>query len=192
MTALIAGLLLFLGLHSVRIFAPQWRSRQIAARGEKAWKGLYSLVSLAGLVLIVWGYGQTRAAPMWLWVPPLGMRHAAALLTLLSFILIAAAYVPRNALKARLHHPMVLGVKVWAFAHLLANGTVADVLLFGSFLAWAIVLYAVSRRRDRAAGVTYPPGTAGGTLRAVAAGAAAWAVFAFWAHEWLIGIAPLG
>lgn len=192
MTLLILGLVLFLGVHSVRIASDDWRTRTRARLGEGAWKGLYSAASIAGFVLIVWGYGLARQQPVVLWTPPVAMRHLAALLTLVSFVLLAAAYVPRNGLKARLHHPMVLGVKVWALAHLLANGTLADVLLFGSFLVWAVFGFRAARRRDRAAGLTDPPGTAAGTIGAVVAGVAGWAVFAFWAHEALIGVRPLG
>lgn len=188
---LVLGLVLFLGVHSVRIVADGWRTRTLARVGEMPWKGVYSLVSAAGLALIVWGYGLARQQPVVLWVPPLGMRHAAALLTLATFVLLAAAYVPRNALKARLHHPMVLGVKVWALAHLLSNGNLADVLLFGSFLLWAVLSFRAARQRDRALGITYRPGTAAGTGVAVAVGAAAWLGFAWWAHAWLIGVAPL-
>ena len=189
---LILGLVLFLGVHSVRIVADGWRARMLARLGEGPWKGLYSLVSVVGLGLIVWGYGLARQQPAVLWSPPTGMRHAAALLTLGAFVLLAAAYVPRNAIKARLHHPMVLGVKVWALAHLLANGTVADVLLFGSFLAWAVLSFRAARQRDRAQGTVYAPGTTGGTAATVLVGVAAWAAFAFWGHAWLIGVAPLG
>lgn len=192
MTLLILGLVLFLGAHSVRIAADDWRTRMRTRMGEGAWKGLYTGVSIAGLVLVVWGYGLARQQPVVLWTPPVAMRHLAALLTLASFVLLAAAYVPRNGLKARLHHPMVLGVKVWALAHLLANGTLADVLLFGSFLVWAVFSFRAARRRDRAAAVSYPPGNAAGTIGAVVAGVVAWAVFAFWAHQALIGVRPLG
>ena len=145
---LVAGLLLFLGVHSTRVFADDWRNQTRARLGAGAFKGVYSLVSLAGLVLLVWGYSVARQQPVVLWSPPVAMRHVAALLTLFSFVLLAAANVPGNQIKARLHHPMVLGVKVWALAHLLANGTLADVLLFGSFLVWAIVLFAASDRKS--------------------------------------------
>jgi len=120
MGVLILGLVLFLGVHSVRIVANDWRTQVIAQRGEGAWKGLYSVLSVVGLVLVVWGYGLARQQPVVLWVPPVATRHIAALLTLVAFILLTAPYVPRNGIKARLHHPMVLGVKVWAFAHLTA------------------------------------------------------------------------
>jgi uncharacterized membrane protein len=192
MTLLILGLILFLGMHSVRIFADGWRSAQIARRGEGAWKGLYSVASLVGFVLIVYGYGQASTEPVVLWAPQLWARHLASLLMLLSFILLAAAYVPRNGLKAAVHHPMVLGVKVWALAHLLANHTLADLLLFGSFLVWAVLDFRSARQRDRAGNVAYPAGTLGGTLGAVVGGLVAWAVFAFWAHGFLFGVTPFG
>lgn len=120
------------------------------------------------------------------------MRHLAGLLTLIAFVLLAAAYVPRNSIKSRLRHPMILGVKTWAFAHLLANGTLADLLLFGAFLAWAISDFICARKRDRAAGAQYAPGTRGNTAAAVVAGVAAWAMFAFWLHGALIGVRPFG
>lgn len=192
MTMLILGLVLFLGVHSIRIAADGWRTAMIGRVGELPWKAVYALLSIAGFVLIVWGFGLARQQPVQLWMPPRGMRHLASLLTLISFILIAAAYVPRNAIKARLHHPMVLGVKVWALAHLLANGNLAHVVLFGAFLVWAVLSFRAARARDRAAGTMYPAGTTAGTLGAVVAGAALWAVFAFWAHGYLIGIRPIG
>lgn len=192
MAMLILGLVLFLGVHSTRIVAEGWRTRTIARLGEKPWKGLYTLVSLVGLVLIVWGYGLARQQPVVLWTPPRGMNHLAALLTLVSFIMVTAAYVPGNAIKARLHHPMVLGVKVWALAHLLANGTLADLLLFGSFLLWAVLSFRAARQRDRVQSVSHAAGRGGPTAVAVVIGIVAWAVFAFWAHAWLIGVHPMG
>lgn len=192
MSYLVLGLVLFLGVHSVRIVADGWRTQMRARLGEGAWKGLYSVASVVGLVLVVWGYGLARQQPVVLWNPPVGMRHAASLLTLIAFVLLAAAYVPRNVFKARLHHPMVLGVKVWALAHLLSNGNLADVVLFGAFLLWAVLSFRAARQRDRAQNTVYAPGTAAGTGIAVVVGTAAWAGFAFWAHVWLIGVAPLG
>jgi uncharacterized membrane protein len=192
MAMLVLGLILFLGVHSTRVFAEGWRAATIARIGEKRWKGIYSLVSIATFVLLVWGYGQARQNPGFLWAPPQGMRHAAGLLTAIAFVLFAAAYVPRNGFKSRLHHPQLLSVKVWAFAHLLANGTLADVLLFGGFLVWAVLAFRAARRRDRAVGTVYGPATAQGTVTAVVAGLAAWVVFAFWLHGWLIGVRPFG
>ena len=192
MPVLVLGLVLFLGVHSVRIFAEGWRTRTIAQRGEGAWKGLYALLSFAGLGLVVWGFGLARQQPTVLWTPPLAMRHVAALLTLVSFVLLAAAYVPRNGIKARLHHPMVLAVKVWAFAHLLANGKLADLVLFGAFLVWSALDFRAARGRDRAAQTVYPAGSTSGTAITLVVGVAAWAAFALWLHGMLIGVRPFG
>ena len=190
MPYLIAGLILFLGLHSVRIFADGWRTAQIARLGDKGWKLLYTLVSLIGFGLILWGFHLARQDPVVLWPRIAGMHHAAAPLMVLAFILLAAAYVPGNHLKAKFGHPMVLSVKTWSFAHLLVNNTLADVLLFGSFLIWAVVAYISLRRRDRAAGVVPRPGTLQGTVLTVIVGAVAAIVFAHWAHAWLFGVSP--
>lgn len=192
MTVLILGLVLFLGPHSVRIFADGWRTRTVARVGAGTWKGLYTVVSIAGFALIVWGFAQAKQQPVVLWQPPVAMKHLNSLFTLLAFVFLAAAYVPRNQIRARLHHPMVLGVKLWAFGHLLATGKLADVVLFGAFLLWAILDFRAARQRDRALGTTYPPGTLPGTLIAVVVGVVAWAVFAFWLHAAWIGVAPFG
>ncbi len=192
MAMLILGLLVFLGVHSVRIVADDWRTATRARIGEMPWKAAYSLLSLLGFVLICYGYGAARQEAVLLWVAPVWTRHLAALLTLFAFVLLAASHVPGNAIKARLHHPMVLGVKVWALSHLLANGMLADVLLFGSFLVWAVLDFRSSRQRDRAAQTVYAPGRAGPTVIAVVAGVLAWAVFAMWAHRVLIGVRPFG
>jgi uncharacterized membrane protein len=190
MTALVIGLVLFLGLHCTRLVADGARSRFIAQRGLKAWRGLYSLGSAIGLGLIVWGYSQARQAPQVLWSPPDWTRPLASALTLLGIVLITAAYVPRNAFKAWVGHPMVLGTKVWAFAHLLANGTLAGLLLFGGFLLWAVLCYRSLRARDRAAGRQAAPGQLMPTVIAVVAGTALWFAFGYWVHGWLIGVRP--
>ena len=192
MAILILGLVLFLGVHSTRIVADRWRSATIARIGEMPWKGIYSLLSIAGFALVVWGFRIARADTLVLYTPPVWTRHLAALLLVVSFILLVAAYVPRNAIKAKLHHPMVLGVKVWALAHLLANGVAADVLLFGAFLLWAVFSYRAARRRDRASNAVYPGGTASMTALTVVIGVVAWAVFAFMLHGPLIGVRPFG
>jgi uncharacterized membrane protein len=192
MTLLILGLVLFLGVHSLRVFAEPLRTSLRGRLGELPFKGLYTVVSLAGFVLLVVGYGQARLQPVLLWVAPVGMRHLAALLTLLSFVLLAAAYVPRNALKARLGHPMTLAVKVWALAHLLANGALHDVVLFGGFLVWSVLVFRTARARDRAAGVGPGETSLVATGATVVVGLAAWAVFAMWAHAALIGVRPFG
>ncbi len=192
MTVLILGLVIFLGVHSVRVFAETWRTGVRQRWGANAYKGLYSVASVAGLVLIVWGYSLARMQPVLLWPTPLWTRHAAALLMLLAMVLLVAAYVPGNGIKARLHHPMVLSIKTWALAHLLANGMLADLLLFGGFLVWAALSFRAARQRDRVEQVTYAPGRLVPTLLTVALGLAAWAVFAFWAHAALIGVRPFG
>ncbi len=189
MTALILGLILFLGVHSIRIGGEARRSALIQRLGANGYKGLYSLASGAGLVLMIWGYSLARLSPVPLWTPLAWPRHLAMLLTLLAFIMLVAAYVPGNGIKARLHHPMVLAVKVWAFAHLLANHTLADVLLFGGFLLWAALNFRAARARDRAAGTVYPAGRLPMTLLTVIVGAVAWAGFAIWAHPAWIGVA---
>lgn len=192
MSLLILGLVIFLGVHSTRIVADAWRGTTIARIGEKPWKAIYSLLSVAGFVLIVIGYGAARESPMVLYAPPVWTRHLAALLTIPAFVLLAAAYVRRNSIKRAVGHPMVAGVKIWAFAHLLANGTLADVLLFGGFLVWAVLSFTAARRRDRAAGIVYPAGTSTGNAITVAVGLVAWAAFAFALHRPLIGVGPFG
>jgi uncharacterized membrane protein len=192
MTALTVGLLIFLGTHSVRIFAEDWRNARLRTMGENKWKGLYSVVSIVGFVLIVVGYGQARLDPVVLYSPPVWTRHAAALLTIPAFVLLAAAYVKGTRIKAALGHPMVAGVKIWAFAHLIANGMLHDVVLFGAFLAWSVIDYLAARRRDRAAGTVYAIGPVSRDAVAVVVGLVAWAAFAFWLHGPLIGVRPFG
>ncbi len=192
MALLILGLVVFLGMHSVRFFADGWRTRMVARWGAGGWKGLYSLVSIAGFVALLWGFGLARQQAVLLYVPPVWFKHANALFTLAAFVLVAAAYVPRNHIKARLGHPMLAGVKLWAFGHLLATGFLHDVVLFGAFLLWAVVAFVAARRRDRRAGVVYPAGTWRGDTITVVVGIAAWAVFAFWLHARWIGVSPFG
>jgi uncharacterized membrane protein len=189
---LVLGLLLFLGVHSIRIVADGWRAAQIGRLGKGAWKGSYSLAAGVGLALIIWGYQLAQAQPVVLWVSPAWARHLAALLTVPAFVLFVAAYVPRNRIKAAVGHPMVAAVKTWAFAHLLANGTLAAVVLFGAFLVWAVADFASARRRDRAAGTHYPAGTGSRDAIVLVVGLAAWALFAFLLHGWLIGVSPFG
>lgn len=190
MTILILGLIIFLGLHSVRIFAEDWRNATRARLGEHAWKGLYSVVSLIGFGLIVWGFGQARATPVVVWTPPAFTHHVTAALMVIAFIFLAAAYVPRNRIKAKLHHPMVLGVKTWAAAHLISNGMLHDIVLFGAFLVWSVLLFHASRKRDEALGTVYPAGTTGATVLTVVAGVVAGIIFAHLLHQPLIGVNP--
>lgn len=191
---LVAGLVLFLGVHSVSIVAPGARDRWAARLGENPWKGIYSIVSLAGLVLIVLGYSAARQAPIVLYTPPTALRHLSALLMLPVFILLIAVYVPGRIRRAA-KHPMLAAVKFWALAHLLANGTLADVLLFGGFLVWAVA-DRISVKRRAAAGLRVGPpvGTQGPDrdLIAVIGGLIVYGVFAGWAHGALFGVRPFG
>jgi uncharacterized membrane protein len=191
MSLLIAGLILFLVPHSTRIFADAGRTQIVARIGLNAWKGVVTLLSLAGFVLMIIGYDQARATPMPLWQPPLWMPHLTALLMLIAFVMLAATYVPGNHIKAKLHHPMILSVKTWALAHLLANGTLVDLILFGSFLIWAVLDFRVSRQRDRAAALAPAQAALIPTLLTVLIGIVAWAVFAFWLHARWVGVSPL-
>lgn len=192
MLVLIVGLLLFLGPHSVRIVAEDWRGRQIARLGEKRWKGIFALLSALGLGLTIWGFGLAGGQPAILWNPPRWTGHATALLTLPAFILLVAAYVPGNRIKAVVGHPMILGVGIWAFAHLLANGRARDLVLFGAFLVWAAVDYAAALRRQPPAGLAGQSGSAWRDAVTIVIGIAAWALFASYLHRLLIGVPALG
>lgn len=192
MLVLILGLAIFLGVHSIRIVADGWRTAMIARIGEKGWKAGYAIASIVGFVLIVRGYGLARETVTLLWVSPVGVRHLTGVLTAVAFVLIAAAYVPRNRIKPLVHHPMLAGVMVWAVAHLLVNGTLHAVVLFGAFFVWSLVDFVVSRARDRRDGVRYPPGRLSGDVIDVVAGHIVWAGFALFLHGPLIGVRPFG
>ncbi len=191
MTLLIFGLLIFLGVHSTSIFVPAWRASQAKLRGDAAWKGMYSLLSLAGFVLLIYGYGVARQSPVVLYTPPTFTRHIALLLMLPVFPLLFAAYLP-GRIQAVAKHPMLLAVKLWALAHLLVNGTLHDVVLFGAFLTWAVAdRISVKRRAVVRAHPGAPPSPVNDVI-AVVGGLAAYAVFVLWAHLKLIGVSPLG
>lgn len=185
MTVMILGLLIFLGVHSVRIVADDWRTAQIQRRGEGPWKGAYSVIAIVGLALAIWGYGQMRLDPTWVWSPPVGLRHAVALLMIPAFILLVATYVPGNHIKAKLGHPMILAVKLWALAHLLANGRLGDIVFFGAFLLWAVFDFRAARRRPRPSAAA--PGMTG-TAITVVGGLVAYYLFAFHLHAWVAGV----
>lgn len=191
MPILILGLVIFLGAHSVRIFADGWRTRMVRRIGVAPWKAVYALVSLIGFVLLVYGFGQARHAPVLLYAPPLALKHLNALFTLVAFVLFFASHAPPNHFRAWLHHPMAAGAGVWAAGHLMATGFLHDVVLFGAFLVWAVADFIASRRRDRVEGVRYAAGTARGDIGAVVIGVVVWALFAFWLHRLLIGVNPL-
>lgn len=189
MTMLLIGLVIFLGVHSVRIAAPRWREDMILRLGAGAWMGLYTVISVVGLILLIYGYAAAREAPVVLWDPPVFTRHLALLLMLPVFPFLLAAYLP-GRIKARLHHPMLVAVKLWAVAHLLANGTLADLVLFGGFLAWAVVDRISVKRRPREPSVMAPKSGANDAI-AIGAGLALYLAFVFVLHESLIGVAPL-
>lgn len=191
MIVLTLGLLLFLGVHSIRIFADDWRAKQINRLGEGRWKALYALASAAGFALLICGFVLARSTSLVVWTPPKEMRLAAAGLTFIAFVFVAAAYVPGNRIKARVSHPMVLGTMIWAIAHLLANGRLAHAELFGAFLLWAAVDLRAVRERDRAVARRDPVLGLRHDVVAVAAGAIVWALFAAFGHKWLIGVPPL-
>ena len=201
MAELILGLVLFLGVHALRVFAEGTRQKLIGAMGPFVYKAFHSIVSIIGLLLIVSGYSAARIEPIVLYTPPTGMAHAASLLTLIAFVLLIAAYIPGNLILRKLKHPMTLAVKVWAFAHLLSNGTLADVLFFGGFLVWSVLVYRSARRRapvenpglsNLPAVIASRPPSMLASLVTLVVGIGAWAWFAFEGHAMLIGVAPFG
>lgn len=186
MGVLIAGLVVFLGVHSVSIVADPWRQRMVAAMGELPWKALYSVVALVGFVLMVWGYGLARQEPVVLYVPPSWLRHLNMLLMLPVFPLLLAAYLP-GRISAAAKHPMLAAVKLWALAHLLVNGMLADVLLFGGLLAWAVV-DRISLKRRAEPSVPRLPATKANDVIAVVGGLVLYGAFVAWLHGALFGV----
>lgn len=191
MALLIFGLILFLGVHSVPI-ATGLRQQLVSTMGEVPFKAVFSVISLAGLVLVVMGYSQLRAseANVVLWDPPTWMSHISLLLMILAMIALVAAYVPSN-IRNVLKHPMLVAIKIWALAHLLANGDLASLLLFGTFLAWAVVDRISVKRREALGPLGAREGSLAGDAIVVVVGLAAYAALAFYAHEWLFGVPPL-
>lgn len=186
MTTLILGLILFLGVHSISIVNDPWRNRMAARLGEIPWKGVYALIAIIGLVLIIQGYGAARYDPVVLYSPPTWLRHLAFLLLLPVFPLLLAAYLP-GRIKSAVKHPMVLAVKLWAVAHLLANGMLADLLLFGGFLAWGVA-ERISLKHRTARPVPGAPESNRNDIIAVAAGLLIYVLFFAWLHRVLIGV----
>ncbi|MBB4015853.1 putative membrane protein [Chelatococcus caeni] len=189
MTLLIIGLAIFFAAHVFTMYRGP-RAAAVARLGEGGYKALYSLASLIGLVLIVWGFGRYRAEGyIPLWEPPLWGRHLALALMWPVFVLLVAAYAP-GAIKRKVRHPMLAAVKIWALAHLLANGDLGSLLLFGSFLAWAVAdRIAVKRRPGSDAAV--PAGSLRNDVVAVVAGTIVYVAFLFWLHPLLIGVPVL-
>jgi len=189
---LVVGLVLFLGVHSVRIAAPAFRQAQIDQRGLNTWKGIYSLVAIIGFVILVWGYGVARLDPVVFWVVPAWMSHVVALGMLPAMILLVASQVPAGRIKAAVKHPMLLAVKIWALLHLLVNGDLASILLFGGFLVWAVIDRISEKRRLRA-GLTSNPvaGPVKWDIIAVVGGLVLYVLFVGGLHKWLIGVSPI-
>ncbi len=190
MVTFLAGLILFLGVHSAQALYPGLRMAAIARLGANGWKALYSVLSLAGLWLLVAGYVAARPTADVLWDPPVGVMHLAAGLNLVAFVLLAASGFPGNAIRVKLVHPMTLGVKTWAFAHLLANGDSVSMLLFSAVLLWAVLVFRAARRRQTQASASAST-SARATLATVLVGGGAWVWFALFGHEWLVGVAVL-
>lgn len=188
MLQLILGLILFLGIHSMSIVAPSWRDR-CAARSALGWKAFYGLVSVLGIVLIVRGYAHLRLMPTQLYVTPLWWRHVAAVILLPTYVLFLAPYFP-GRIKRAVNHPQLTAVMLWAVAHLLVNGTLADVLLFGAFLLWAVAdRLSMNTRATRA--VPGAPEAAANDYILMVLGLALYGATILWLHDWLIGVKPM-
>lgn len=190
MIILLLGLAIFFAVHSISIINEPWRDRMVAKVGELPWKGLYTLLSIAGLILIILGYGIAQDNAIVLYSPPAWLRHVAMLLLVPVFPLLLAAYLP-GRIKSATKHPMLAATKFWALAHLLANGMSADVLLFGSFLAWAVVDRISMKRRTQRTLPGAPPSKINDVI-AVVVGLAIYLAFAFWLHSLLIGVPLIG
>jgi uncharacterized membrane protein len=191
MAILVLGLVIFLGLHSIRICAEPLRAQAIARLGEGPWKGIYSLVSVIGFVLIVWGFAQARFTAPELWTAPPGARHATILLMLVAMLIFAGYFFKQSHIAVAVHHPMVWSVAVFGLAHLISNGSAADVVLFGAFFVWALADLMSSYARDRRNAIVYPEANWRATIGAIVVGLVLWAAIAFWLHFWLFGVSPL-
>lgn len=189
MLVLIVGLLLFFGPHSVAIVAPHWRERMGLLMGPLQWKGLYALISAAGFVAMIWGYGLASRSAVILYMPPMWLRYATFVLMLPVFPLALAAYLP-GRIRTATRHPLLAATKFWACAHLLSNGSAAAVLLFGSFLAWAIADRIALKRRPQGPIQTLPASVYNDVI-AVAGGLALYVLFVWRLHLWIIGVQPL-
>jgi uncharacterized membrane protein len=188
---MILGLVLFFGIHTLTT-QRKLRGDIIAATGEGGYKIGYSLVSFAGLGLIIWGFAKYRATG-WIdvWNPPVAFRHIAVALMLPAVIMVVASYI-RGRIYTTLKHPMLTGIKLWAASHLLANGDLGSIILFGSFLAWAVYDRISLKSRTDAGGPPIPVGGPGNDLIAVAVGLVAYLALAFAFHPVVIGVPVVG
>ena len=190
MALFLIGLIIFLGSHSCRIFAESWRNQMIDRIGEVKWKGLYTIISLIGFVIMVIGYGQARQSTVVLWQPNSFLIYIALALNLIAFIFLAGSSPSNNAIRLKLKHPMILGVKVWALAHLISNGTLVDLILFGAFLIWAVLDFRSARKRPIHIAEQAQVSTKA-TAITIAIGVILWVAFIFGLHQYLIGVSPL-
>ena len=187
MTTLLTGLAIFLGVHSVSIVAPRWRDRMAAHIGLRAWQAIYAVASLVGLILVVRGYGEARIGASVLYVSPQWLKDVTVGLMILFFPLLLATYLPGRIRATVRNNPMLVATKLWAAAHLLANGSVADIALFGGFLLWAAADRISLKFREPRAVPTLPT-TRWNDAIAVAGGLALYFVFLLGAHVALIGV----
>jgi uncharacterized membrane protein len=188
MAILIAGLIIFFGVHSISIVNRPWRERMFAHMGEKKWKALYSITAFIGFVMLVYGYGLARQHPIVVYVPPYWLRYLTGVLMLPVFPLLFASHLP-GKIKSTVKHPMLAAVKLWATAHLLANGMLADILLFGGFLAWAVIDRISVKHNPRGPVDRMAPSTRNDVI-AIVGGLITYVVFMRWLHGWLIGVVP--
>lgn len=186
MLMLIMGLILFFVPHSIAIVAPHWRGRMVLHMGDKAWKITYSFISAIGFVLLVIGFGHVRREPVVLYVSPAWLHYVTFALMLPVFPLLLAAYLPGH-IRSATKHPMLVAIKLWASAHLLVNGTLADVVLFGAFLLWAII-DRISLKSRMQAPVQRLPSSRFNDLIAVVLGLCLYALFIARLHALLIGV----
>ena len=191
MALLILGIVLFLGIHLIRVVAPGLRTSMIASLGESGWKIAYSVASIVTLAILIYGFGQARDMTP-IWSPPFWMSHITILLMLFAMICLVASLLPAGHIAVRTKHPMVLSVKIWALAHLLSNGDGAAILLFAAFLAWGVILRISLKRRERAGEITLRPFvSAKYDLYAIIIGVIVWALIIWKLHAWIIGVSPL-
>lgn len=192
MALLIAGILLFIATHLVRPFAPGLRAAGIARLGRPAWMALHGIVSLLSLAMMALGFAEARLTGGMLYYPPAFMAHLTLTLMLIASICLVAAFLPAGHIRARLKFPGLVAVKIWALAHLLANGETYSVLLFVAILAWAVVLRITLKKRVASGEIALPVFvSAKNDVIAVVVGAVLYGLFVWKLHEWLIGVAPI-
>ena len=192
MLLLVISLILFFAIHLTRVIAPGWRTSVIAAKGERMWKLSYTVASIASLALVIHAFGEARQETGILYTPPIWMAHLASLLMLVAIICLVASLMPPGHVATKTKHPMVLSVKIWALAHLLANGETSSVILFAGFLAWGVVLRIALKRRERSGELVRQPFvSARYDALAAVIGLLVYLLFIWRLHVWLIGVQPL-